>query len=145
LKIIHITGRSGSGKTTFIEGLIGKLSSFGRVATIKHLGHHNFDLAPGKDTTLFFAKGALVSAGIDSEKSVLIIKQNELSPILDLYERYGIDFVLVEGFKAVNIPGIVMGDLENDHALFRNPTHEEVIQGIERFPDYRKKKRRSRR
>ena len=41
-----------------------------KVASIKHMGHHVFELPKGKDTTLHFASGAVCSAGIDKEKSV---------------------------------------------------------------------------
>jgi len=136
MKIIHVIGHSGSGKTTFIAGLIEQLTPFGRVATVKHLGHHRFEMAEGKDTTVFFEHGAVISAGVDDEKSVLALETTNLEDILDIYLGYGIDFVVIEGFKETRIRGIVMGDLKCEDLLFRNPTHEEVMKGIWMFPEY---------
>ena len=138
MKLIHVIGHSCSGKTTFIAGLIERLLPFGRVATVKHLGHHRFGLAPGKDTTVFFEHGAVISAGIDDEKSVLSLDTTNIEDILDIYLDYGIDFVVIEGFKETRIRGIVMGDLESSDAIFRNPTHDEVMKGIWMFPEYRR-------
>jgi len=44
MKIIHIVGRSNSGKTTFIRTLIPELKKLGTVAGIKHLGDHEYQL-----------------------------------------------------------------------------------------------------
>ena len=44
MKIIQVVGRSNSGKTTFIKQLIPILKTQGRVAVIKHLGDHEYEL-----------------------------------------------------------------------------------------------------
>jgi len=66
MKIIHIVGSSGSGKTTFIRKLIPALKRQGSVAVIKHVGDHSYTLEEGKDTTVFFETGADISVGVDS-------------------------------------------------------------------------------
>lgn len=136
MKLINVIGRSGSGKTTFISMLIGKLNDLGRVATIKHLGHHHYMLEKGKDTTVFFDNGADISAGIDPGKTVLSVRDNDLVSILDLLADQGIDFTVIEGFKTQGLPAIVIGDLESVHELFRNPALEDVMNGLINFPDY---------
>jgi molybdopterin-guanine dinucleotide biosynthesis protein MobB len=108
----------------------------GNIATIQHLGHHQYSLAPGKDTTVFYESGAVVSAGFDSEKSVLILRPLALSSVLDLFADLGYDYTLIEGFKSMGWPAIIMGELEADSILFRNPTIEQVMQEIDRFPEY---------
>jgi molybdopterin-guanine dinucleotide biosynthesis protein MobB len=136
MKVLNVIGHSCSGKTTFISKLVVKLKGLGRVATIKHLGHHNFSLEKGKDTTVFYESGISISAGIDSEKTVLSIRNNELSTILDILADQGIEFTVIEGFKTLGLPAIVIGDLESDKVLFRNPTLDDILNGLEKCPEY---------
>ncbi len=136
MKVINIIGHSCSGKTTFISKLVVELKTLGQVATIKHLGHHNYTLEKGKDTTVFFERGVNISAGIDSEKTVLTIRNNNLASILDLLADHGIEFTVIEGFKTIGLPAIVIGDLESDKVLFRNPALDEVMNRLDQFPDY---------
>jgi molybdopterin-guanine dinucleotide biosynthesis protein MobB len=134
--VINVIGHSCSGKTTYIAQLIGRLGGIGKVATIKHLGHHQFTLTPGKDTTVFYERGAVVSAGIDSEKSFLIFRNTDLAGLLDIFADLGYDYTVIEGFKSMGLPAIVMGELEAGWILFRNPTIEQVVQEIACFPEY---------
>lgn len=136
MKIINIIGHSCSGKTTFISKLVLELKNMGRVATIKHLGHHKFNLETGKDTTVFYESGISISAGIDSEKTVLSIRNNDLVSVLDFLADQGIDFTVIEGFKTVGLPAVVIGDLDSDRVLFRNPTQDDIITGLDQFPEY---------
>jgi molybdopterin-guanine dinucleotide biosynthesis protein MobB len=136
MKIINIIGHSCSGKTTFISKLVLDLKKKGRVATIKHLGHHNFSLEKGKDTTVFYESGISISAGIDSEKTVLSIRDHNLVSILDLLADRGIDFTVIEGFKTVGLPAVVIGDLVAETVLFRNPTIDDAMNCLEKFPEY---------
>ncbi len=136
MKVINIIGHSCSGKTTFISGLVEKLNDLGSVATIKHLGHHQYSLEKGKDTTVFYEHGVTISAGIDPDKTVLVSRTNDLTPVLDLLADQGIEFSVIEGFKTIGLPAVVIGDLESDKVLFRNPTHDEVMSGLDKFPGY---------
>jgi molybdopterin synthase catalytic subunit len=136
MKVINIIGHSCSGKTTFISRLVVKLKDLGPVATIKHLGHHNFSLEKEKDTTIFYERGIDISAGIDSEKTVIAIRNNDLTSILDLLADQGIEYTVMEGFKTIGLPAVVIGDLESDKVLFRNPGLDEVMDGMEQFPEY---------
>src|SRR5512137_1470192 len=99
MKIIQVTGRSNTGKTTFIKTLVPVLNTKGRVAVIKHLADHDFLLENGKDTTGFFLAGAEISAGIDAEKAVVALRNNSLDAMLALLNSQGMDFVIIEGFK----------------------------------------------
>ncbi|HNY89707.1 MAG TPA: molybdopterin-guanine dinucleotide biosynthesis protein MobB, partial [Methanoregulaceae archaeon] len=78
MKIIHIAGFSNTGKTTFIRELVPELEKRGLTGVVKHIGHHGHSLPEGKDTTLFHEAGAAASAGIDAQKSVLILKETDL-------------------------------------------------------------------
>ena len=137
MKIIHVAGLSNSGKTTFINDLIPALNKLGRVGVIKHLGDHEYALEGGKDTTGFFEAGAEISAGIDANKSIVAIRTTSLDTIMLLLFQQGIDFLVIEGFKQRSFPKIVIGDLEIEGCLFRNPTINDVIANLSRFEDYK--------
>ena len=140
MKIIQIAGRSNSGKTTFIKNLIPELRKRGKVAVIKHLGDHTYEIEEGKDTTVFFEAGADISVGIDSQKSVAVIRQNTLDKVLCMLLDQGMDFTIIEGFKQRNFPKIVIGDLTADNCILRNPGLEEVVASLDLFENFTIKK-----
>jgi molybdopterin-guanine dinucleotide biosynthesis protein MobB len=137
--VLHIVGHSGSGKTTFITRLVVELQKLGTVATIKHLGHHRYKLPEGKDTTLFFESGVNSSEGIDSDKSVILLRDPDLLNSLYRLADLGMDFAIIEGFKSIEIPGIVFGDLPVPDALMADPSVDQVINGLSVFPDIQTK------
>lgn len=136
MKIIQVTGRSNTGKTTFIKQLIPVLKRKGRVAVIKHLGDHEYLLEKGKDTTGFFDAGAEVSAGIDGHKSVVTLQNNSLDAMLALLKTQGMDYCIVEGFKQRSFKKIVIGDLQAEGCILRNPAVEDVVASVDRFDTY---------
>ena len=136
MKIIQVTGRSNTGKTTFIKNLIPELNKKGKVAVIKHLGDHNYLLDEGKDTTGFFLAGAAISAGIDADKAVIALRNNSLDTMLGLLKGLGMDFAIIEGFKQRSFKKIVIGDLQVEGCILKNPTTDEVVASIGRFDTY---------
>ena len=136
MRVIQVAGLSGAGKTHFISRLVPRLRERGRVAVVKHLGHHPWDLQEGKDTTVFFESGA-VSVGIDSHKSVMVMGDHDLEGILGLLDHMEIAFTVIEGFKQKPYPKITIGGLPNpENVLLEDPTVEEVLQNLERFPEF---------
>jgi len=136
MKIIQVSGRSNSGKTTFIRKLIPELKKIGPVGVIKHLGDHKFHLDEGKDTTLFYEAGADISTGIDAHKTVSTLHNTDLDKILDYYVTIGIHFAVIEGYKQRSFAKIVVGNLEIDRCILSNPSIEEVIGSLNRFDEY---------
>jgi molybdopterin-guanine dinucleotide biosynthesis protein MobB len=136
VKVIQVTGVSGSGKTTFIRALVPLLTRFGTVGTVKHTGHHSMELPRGKDTTVMFEAGARVVAGIDKGKTLVTLKGTSLADALDLLAAQGVTIAIVEGYKESTLPKIIIGDLEGEGCVLRNPAPEEVIPVLGRFPDY---------
>jgi molybdopterin-guanine dinucleotide biosynthesis protein MobB len=136
MKIIQVAGLANTGKTTFIRDLIPALSAQGKVAVIKHLGDHEFNMEDGKDTTVFFEAGAEISVGIDAEKSVIATRKNALDDILRLCKHQQIDFVVLEGFKERKFPRIVIGDLIIDNCVLANPRVNDVIDSLDAFEDF---------
>jgi molybdopterin-guanine dinucleotide biosynthesis protein MobB len=136
MKVIQVTGRSNTGKTTFIKSLIPVLNKKGNVAVIKHLADHDFLLEKGKDTTGFFDAGAAISAGIDGHKSVVALQNNSLDEMLALLKGQGIDFTIIEGFKQRSFKKIVIGDLQIEGCILRDPAVDDVVASIDRFDTY---------
>ena len=138
MKVIQVVGRSNSGKTHFIHSLLERMTVMfpGKVGVIKHLGHHNFDLAKGKDTTTHYEHGAECVAGVDAEKTVLTVRNDDLGRTLEILCNLGMDYAIIEGFKSYGYKKIVKGELESDECLLRDPTVDEVIESIDEFDDY---------
>ncbi|MFA6224969.1 MAG: molybdopterin-guanine dinucleotide biosynthesis protein B [Methanoregula sp.] len=136
MKIIQVVGRSNSGKTTFIKQLIPILKTQGRVAVIKHLGDHDYELEVGKDTTGFFDAGADISVGIDAHKSVVAIRNNSLESTLWILFDQGINFTVIEGFKQRAFPRVAIGKLETDQCVLTNPCPDEILASIDAFEDF---------
>lgn len=135
MKVIHVAGWSGSGKTTFILDLVAALSPLGRVGTIKHIGDHVCGLPAGKDTTLHYEAGAGITIGIDLAKTMITNRTVSLSDALDILSDAGVCYAVLEGFKKIPFQKVVVGDLETP-ALARNPQVQEVIALLPRFDDY---------
>jgi molybdopterin-guanine dinucleotide biosynthesis protein B len=136
MKVIHVAGLSGAGKTMFISRLVPRLRERGPVAVVKHLGHHPWDLQEGKDTTVFFESGA-ISVGIDSHKSVLVMEEHDLEHVLGLLDRMELAFVVIEGFKQKPYPKITIGRLPHpENVLLEDPTVEEVVENLDQFPEF---------
>lgn len=136
MKIIQIVGRSKTGKTTFIKSLIGALSAHGTVGAVKHLGHHGFMLEPGKDTTIYHESYAAISGGVDDGKSVIIKREGDLDSTLETLCNAGVEYAILEGFKSRPFPRIVIGDLESENVVLRNPSVDDVIAALPEFEDY---------
>jgi len=103
---------SGTGKTTLLEQLIPLLIKTGlNVALIKH-SHHNFEIdKPGKDSYRLRAAGASPVMLVSSHRRAIItefktIKDPQLDEQLLALDQSELDLVLVEGFKAENLPKI---------------------------------------
>jgi molybdopterin-guanine dinucleotide biosynthesis protein MobB len=137
LKIIHIAGTSGSGKTTLIRNLIPVLETIGPVGVVKHIGHHTMKLEEGKDTTSFYGAGASISAGIDSEKMMMVAKETSLEETLVRLCDAGMQFAIVEGFKARPYPKIVIGEGgDAQNVLMTDPSVDEVVQRLDEFEEF---------
>ncbi len=135
MRVIHVAGWSGSGKTTFIRDLIPALSRLGRTGTVKHIGDHTCDLPAGKDTTVQYDAGSFVAAGIDQEKMMITCRSVSLGEALDLLADAGVRYAVIEGFKAVPFTKVVIGDLDIP-ALLTNPSVPELIAILDRFDSY---------
>jgi molybdopterin-guanine dinucleotide biosynthesis protein MobB len=138
MKVIQVVGRSNSGKTYLVHRLLEKMTVIfpGKVGVIKHMGHHIFELAEGKDTTTHYEHGAECVAGVDAEKTVLTIRDDDLDKSLEILCDLGMKYAIIEGFKEYGFKKIVKGDLESKECLLRDPTVDDVIESLDAFDDY---------
>lgn len=106
--IITFVGKSGTGKTTFLERLIPELKARGlRLAVLKHDAHHFEMDKPGKDTYRFTAAGADVVTISNAEKFAMIEQPREELSLRDIVSRLPeVDLVLTEGYKKSRYPKI---------------------------------------
>jgi molybdopterin-guanine dinucleotide biosynthesis protein MobB len=135
VKILHVAGWSGSGKTTFILDLLTHLNVLGKTGTIKHIHSHPTPLPIRKDTTLHFQSGAEPSVGIDDEKMSAYFHDQDLETSLNLLSDTGVRYAVIEGFKKRPFQKILLGDMDCSF-LLKNPIPEDVISIIDRFDDW---------
>ena len=113
MKVVGFVGTSGSGKTTVITQVVGRLADTGlRVAVLKH-ARHGFDMdRPGKDSYRVREAGAVQVLVASRERWVLLGEHPDLleEPSLDMmlrrFDASALDLVLVEGFSHEHYPKI---------------------------------------
>ena len=111
MKVVGFVGYSGSGKTTLVEQVIAQLVARGlSVSAIKH-AHHGFDIdRPGKDSWRHRQAGAR-EVLVASDQRLALMREypsGETPDVHGLLARLdpGVDWVVVEGFKASDLPRI---------------------------------------
>lgn len=133
---ITFVGRSGTGKTTYLERLIPILRSRGlRLALVKH-DVHGFQMdTPGKDTYRFAQAGAEVVA-ISSPAQVAILEQPREELTLDqvISRLPPVDLILTEGYKAVPNPKIEIHRAALNQPLLTSPKELLAVITDERLP-----------
>jgi len=101
IPVVSIVGKSDSGKTTAMEGIIRELTARGwRVATVKHHVHEVDIDVPGKDSWRHAHAGS-VAAMISSPTQFAVVRRVDTERTLEqLVEAAGdVDLLLTEGFK----------------------------------------------
>jgi molybdopterin-guanine dinucleotide biosynthesis protein B len=123
--VVSVVGKSGSGKTTFLERLIAELVARGyRVGTVKH--HvHDFDIdVPGKDSWRHAQAGAEVTMISSPDKFGLVRRVDRERTLAELVELAGdVDILLTEGFKRAGDVRIEISRLERSDEPICEP-HE---------------------
>lgn len=112
--ILQVVGYQNSGKTTLVSKMIERFNSNNsRIGTLKHHGHDGSPLGldTEKDTFKHRTAGAAIT-GIEGKGLLQITSADEnyltLNRLLELYETFSLDLILVEGFKNEPFPKIVL-------------------------------------
>jgi len=124
---------SGTGKTTLLEQLIPKLTSYNiRIGLIKH-AHHNFDIdIPGKDSYRLRKAGAQQVLVASNTRQARIIenptpdKEPSLKESLAGLQTSTLDLILVEGFKHEDYPKIEINRSDHPQPLIY-PNDKNII------------------
>lgn len=124
--IISVVGKSSSGKTTLLQGVIAELKRRGvRVAVVKH-SVHDFKLdSPGKDTWLLAQAGSELVAFNSPQSLVYFRKMEQGASLDDISRLLGEDFdiLLTEGFAKEKAPKIEVHRHHQGHDLI-SPVEE---------------------
>ena len=111
MNVVGVSGFSGAGKTTLVEGLVRALRMKGlRVSVIKH-ARHGFDIDhPGKDSHRHREAGAF-EVLVASSRRMALQREFEVEVDLSVHQMLaelydGVDWVLVEGFKHGDLPKV---------------------------------------
>jgi molybdopterin-guanine dinucleotide biosynthesis protein MobB len=118
---VSFVAKSGTGKTTLLEKVIGELARRGRrVGTVKH-DAHSFEIDhEGKDSWRLTRAGA--SPMIISSPEKIALVQGGLEgevPLEEIISRFmgSADLVITEGYKTGNLPKIEVHRLERSPEL----------------------------
>jgi molybdopterin-guanine dinucleotide biosynthesis protein B len=117
--VVSLVGKSGVGKTTALERIIGELKKRGyKVGTIKH-DTHGFDLdKPGKDSWRHARAGSDVVVISGPSKMALVRQLEREMPLDQVVELMGdLDLVLTEGYKTGSKPKIEVTRMERGTEL----------------------------
>lgn len=116
-------GYSGSGKTTLIEKLCALMAEKSLIAGYLKHDSHSFSIDyPGKDTARVLDAGAALVAINDPKKSALVSVDIDTRVYRSIF--LDLDLLLVEGYKNIHIPKIIMLD-EKLTVLERIPASED--------------------
>jgi molybdopterin-guanine dinucleotide biosynthesis protein B len=122
--VVSVVGRSGSGKTTFLTGLIPVLKARGHgVGTMKHHAHASGVDRAGSDTQRHFEAGAeRVALSGPGQTATFERTEGERSPE-DVVRRFfgGLDLVVTEGYKRGPFPKIEVARREVSETLITEP------------------------
>ena len=109
-RVVTICGFKDSGKTSILEGLVEELVGRGyEVGTAKHIPHGNYSLnQEGTDTQRHISAGSDKTVALGPEEVVTWEKKEANLEDL-LRSMYGLDYVVMEGFKnAENVAKIAV-------------------------------------
>lgn len=135
--IISVVGKSGAGKTTFLEQVVAELKRRGRrVAVIKH-DIHGFEMdQPGKDSWRYAQAGADAVIVSSPEKFALIQRVPRERTVDELAALLGrdVEIVLTEGYKRGPKPKVEISRAAVSHELLCSATELVALVTDQDFP-----------
>lgn len=137
--IFQIVGYQNSGKTTFLNQLISKLTAVGiNMATIKHHGHGGKPaIADNKDSSSHINAGASASLVEGGGRLLLQVENVEwtLAQKIKFISHMNPDVILIEGHKYENFPKAVFIRNEEDLQLLEELKKIELVLYENAAPD----------
>lgn len=109
MKVISVVGTKKTGKTTLVAALVGYLSRYGKVGTVKNMVTHPVDQG---DTKRHFDAGADVVIGLGDARLKVTRDRGDLDSALADLQAEGVDFAVVEGFKHSSLHKFILSDME---------------------------------
>ncbi|MHA1866130.1 MAG: molybdopterin-guanine dinucleotide biosynthesis protein B [Candidatus Heimdallarchaeaceae archaeon] len=118
-KIIQIVGFSNTGKTTLVTNIIRKLNNKKiKVSTIKSAPTHKIE-DHGKDSDKNFFSGGVSTAVLFSNGTQITFSELSLEQTIGLINEYtNSDLIIIEGFKKLDFPKIIVWTKNIDLSLF---------------------------
>lgn len=112
-KIIQIVGYKNTGKTTLSETLISYIKNEGKdVGTIKHHGHGGEpDMDPRTDSSRHLRAGSMITTVKGEKETHITLREKDalsIHKLLDVYNQLSVDFILIEGYKNLHFPKILL-------------------------------------
>ncbi len=138
--IMAIKGKHNSGKTTFIEKLLEKLSDH-RVVVIKSSHRIDYVDPKNKDTYRYKRAGAIASIICAKNELALLINEMGLEDTIHFAEKFFPDVILIEGYKSIRNLKCRVIDIEEKpdvDAAFQHIVKEIKKKRIEIFVDEKK-------
>lgn len=127
---IAFIGYQNAGKTTLVEKVIAELTARGlRVGSVKHHGHHGFDIdVPGKDSWRHARAGSRhVGLVCETRYAEYADTDTEL-PLSVMLDRFtDVDVVIGEGYKTAGLPNVVVA--RNGVDRLRQETSLNLVDG----------------
>lgn len=119
MKIIQIVGYKNSGKTTLSTGLIQYLVERNfKVASLKHHGHGGFPLGISMTDSKKQKDAGSFLAGVEGSGMLQLLMDNwDLEKILTFYQQLGTEILVIEGYKKLPFPKVVILKQEEDFSL----------------------------
>ncbi len=121
--LVSIVGKSDSGKTTLVEGVVRELVARGwRVATCKHHIHEVDIDVPGKDSWRHARAGSCVAMISSPTQFARVEKLERERTLEEIVEAAGdVDVVITEGFKRAGTVRIEVSRLGRSDELISTP------------------------
>lgn len=137
LPIYQVVGYKNSGKTTLMTHLVEYYTKQGlQVGTLKHHGHGGEpDLVAGTDSERHLEAGAAVTAVKGTSSVHIVIKDTsayQIDDLIQMYQVLGIDILLIEGYKQLAYPKVVLIKDEADEQLLTELTEVIAVGGFQK-------------
>ena len=127
LLTVQVVGLKNSGKTTLICDLIETATNGGyKVASIKHHGHGGPPQTVGHTDSERHKQAGALMAGVEGDGVLQLSISNKewtIDQILAFYKLIEINLLIIEGYKKVNYPKIILIKKEEDLYLLNELTN----------------------